>query len=257
VLRRAADWVDLQWSLTTSDLRHVGPRARGRLLDVGCGCRPYEEIFAPHVDEYLGLELEATFSETAAASDLRKPDLYYDGKRIPFEDCSFDTVLSIQVLEHTPEPQQLLDEMARVLRPDGLLILSAPFCFRLHEEPHDYYRFSPHGLRHMCARAGLEVVELHPQGSLWSVLGHKLNSFLAFQVGNIAASAQALGKLTQEATRTASPRWLLLPAIAPMMVLISAEARILDRLLPDNTEALSYLVIARHIPTQPLTGLAS
>jgi hypothetical protein len=80
------------------------------------------------------------------------------------------------------------------------------------------------------------------------VLGHKLNSFLAFQVGDLAAPAQALGKLTQEAKRTAPARSVLVPAILPVMVLISTGARILDRVLPDGTEALSYLVIARHVP---------
>ncbi len=249
--RVAADWVDLQWSLTTSDLRQVGSRARGRMLDVGCGCRPYERIFEPYVSEYVGLELETTFAETMASSGSRQPDVYYDGRRIPFEDSCFDTVLSIQVLEHTPEPQRLLNEMARVLRPDGLLILSAPFSFRLHEEPHDYWRFSPHGLRYMCTKAGLELTELHPQGRLFSVLGHKLNSFLAFQVGSIAELAQALGKLTQESRRTDRARLLLLPAILPAMAAISTAARVLDRIWPDGTEALSYMVLARHVPDAP------
>src|SRR5712692_5772874 len=145
----AANWVDLQWSVTISQLRKVAPRARGTLLDVGCGCKPYMSIFAPYVARYVGLELESTFSGTAAASLSVQPDVYYDGKRIPFDEESFDTVLSIQVLEHTPTPQELLNEMSRVLRRDGVLILSAPFSFRLHEEPHDYFRYSPHGLRVM------------------------------------------------------------------------------------------------------------
>jgi SAM-dependent methyltransferase len=248
LVRGAADWVDLQWSLTVNDLRAAGPRARGRLLDVGCGCLPYEQVFAPYVSEYVGLEVEATFSETAAAFNSRQPHVYYDGERIPFESGTFDTVLSIQVLEHTPDPQHLLGEMARVLRPGGLLILSVPFSFRLHEEPHDFYRFTPHALRHMCAKAGLDSIEVRAQGSLWSVLGHKLNSFLAFRVGDMAAISQALGKLTQEPERPASSRLFLLPAIVPAMVLISAAARVLDRAVPDATEALSYLVIARRKP---------
>ena len=52
--RRAADWVDLQWSLLERSLRAVAPRARGRLLDVGCGEKPYEAWFRPHVDSVLG-----------------------------------------------------------------------------------------------------------------------------------------------------------------------------------------------------------
>ena len=73
--------------------------------------------------------------------------------------------------------------------PGGLLILSAPFSFRLHEEPHDYFRYTPHGLRSMLTGAGLEVEEIRPQGDLWSVVGHKLNSFLAFRVARMGSVA--------------------------------------------------------------------
>ena len=74
-------------------------------------------------------------------------------------------MLSVQVLEHTPHPAALMAEMSRVLAPDGLLILTAPFQFRLHEQPHDYFRYSPHGLRQLCADVGLEVFETFPRAA--------------------------------------------------------------------------------------------
>ena len=154
-IRATSDWVDLQWSLLIRALEAVAPRARGRLLDVGCGDKPYERIFRPYVQEYLGIEHQSTFTATAANMGRSRPDRLYDGDRLPFEDGSFDTVISIQVLEHTPRPRELMAEMARVLRRDGALILAAPFSFRLHEEPHDYFRYSPHGLRELCSEAGL------------------------------------------------------------------------------------------------------
>jgi SAM-dependent methyltransferase len=135
--RAASDWIDLQWSLNDAALRAIAPRARGRLLDVGCGDKPYEGIFRPYVTEYIGVEHEATFAETSADSHAVRPDVLYDGQRLPFEDKSFDTVLNVQVLEHTPHPGALVKEMGRVLKNDGVLILTAPFSFRLHEEPHD------------------------------------------------------------------------------------------------------------------------
>ena len=251
VARGASNWVDLQWSLLIAQLRQVAPRARGKLLDVGCGDKPYEAIFRPFVDSYVGVEHEATFGHTNAANVTNAatmPDFFYDGARLPFEDESFDTVLSIQVLEHTAQPQVLLDEMARVLRRDGILILNAPFCFRLHEEPHDYFRYTPHGLKDMCTRAGLEVTETMAQGSLWSVLGHKLNSFLAFQVADLGSVTQAMGKLKHEGAASKRPRLWSFPFVLPTMACVSAGARVLDRLLPDETEALSYLIIARRLP---------
>jgi SAM-dependent methyltransferase len=249
LLRKAArgttDWIDLRWSAITQHLRRAAPLAHGRLLDVGCGDKPYEAIFKPYVDAYVGVEHEATFAKTSA-SNRGGPDVLYDGKRLPFDDATFDTVLSVEVLEHTPEPQLLIAEMARVLRREGTLILSAPFSFRLHEEPHDYFRYTPYGMREMLARAGLEVVEQWAQGALWSVVAHKLNTYLALRVGRFEALGQALGKVGHEATAGAGARYWAIPLIVPMMTTLSAGARVLDRVIPDAVEAHGYTTIARH-----------
>jgi SAM-dependent methyltransferase len=271
-LRRTSDWVDLQLSLILASLRRIAPRAHGRLLDVGCGDKPYEAIFRPFVTEYVGVEHRETFALTsasgAAASGAatsngaatgdgaaqgdappatarrRGPDVLYSGDRLPFPDRSFDTVLSVQVLEHTPRPAQLVREMSRVLADDGLLILMAPFQFRLHEQPHDYFRYSPHGLRQLCAEAGLTLTHIEQQGSLWSVLGHKLNSYLAFRVALMGGMAQGLGKLGHETASLVRPRYWTLPWVAPSMLGIALGARVLDRLLFDPEESLGYLVVA-------------
>jgi SAM-dependent methyltransferase len=245
VVRKTSDWIDLQWSITIRSLTQVAPEARGRLLDVGCGDKPYEHIFRPFVTEYVGIEHEATFAATSAGSRERKPDVLYDGKRLPFEDRSFDTVLNVQVLEHTPHPAALVCEMARVLADDGLLIVTAPFGFRLHEEPHDYFRYSPHGLRQLCEDAGLEVVRVEQQGSLWSVVGHKINSYLALHVAHLEGLAQTMGKLGHENEASVSPRWWTLPVVGPTMAAVALGARLLDSALHDPQEALGFLVVAR------------
>lgn len=244
VLRRSADWVDLQWSALESSLRALAPRARGRLLDVGCGDKPYEAWFRPYVRSYIGIEHATAFAATAAGV-RGGPDVVYGGGRLPFRDGAFDTVLSVQVLEHTPAPRALVAEMARVLADDGLLILTAPFQFRLHEEPYDYFRYSPHGLRALCEGAGLEVMEVIPQGSLWTVLGQKLNSYLAFRLLRVGQLAQRMGKLGHEAPQGTSTRWWTLPLVGPGIVSIAAGARFLDRLLPEPTESLGFIVVAR------------
>jgi len=246
ILRVASDWVDLQWSLLIRVLEAVAPQSRGRLLDVGCGDKPFEQVFRPYVNEYVGIEHEATFSATAAKLGRARPDYVYDGERIPFEDGSFDTVLSIQVLEHTPRPRQLLAEMARVLKDDGVLILAAPFSFRLHEEPHDYFRYSPNGLRELCRDAGLIIEHVHQVGSLWSLIGHKLNSYLALRVARFGSVAQQLGKLGHEAPGQPRARLWTLPVVVPAIVLISTGARIMDRLFFDRQEALGFVIVARH-----------
>jgi len=245
LMRAASDWVDIQLALIVAALRDVAPQAHGRLLDVGCGNKPYESYFRPHVSEYLGIEHEATFAATAAGSQGTRPDLTYDGTRLPFEDASFDTVLSVQVLEHTPRPRELVREMSRVLKPGGLLILVAPFQFRLHEQPHDYFRYSSHGLRHLCDDAGLDVGEMRALGSLWSVIGHKLNSYLAFRVGRIGGLAQQIGKLGHEQTAAPRPRLWALPFVGASMVAVAGLARVLDPLLAEPDETLTFLALAR------------
>jgi SAM-dependent methyltransferase len=238
-----AHWVDLQWSITVEHLRLVAPQAHGKLLDVGCGQKPYYDIFAPHVSEYVGIEHAPAFAETASSSEgARGPDIIYDGDRMPLGDDSFDTVLCVQVLEHTPKPQVLLNEIARVLRPGGLLIISVPFSFRLHEEPHDYFRYTPHGLRSMLEAAGLEVTSTLQQGGLWRVLGHKVNTFLAFRVGRLQGTAQRLGKLGHEkvAAKDIFPLRALL--VSPWLPVVAGAARVLDRVAPDSTEMLSVFM---------------
>jgi SAM-dependent methyltransferase len=247
LFRRAADWVDLQWSVLEHSLRAVAPRARGRLLDVGCGNKPYEAWFRPFVDAYIGVEHSDTFQHTAAGASAG-PDVVYGGPTLPFRDGAFDTVLSVQVLEHTPRPAALVAEMSRVLAPDGILILTAPFQFRLHEQPHDYFRYSSYGLRQLCDDAGLEIFETIAQGSLWSVIGHKLNSYLALRVARAGHLAQSMGKLGHEAPQGEGVRWWTLPVVGPTVVTIAAGARLLDRWLPDPDETLGFLVLARHRP---------
>jgi SAM-dependent methyltransferase len=243
-IRGASDWVDLQWSVIIQLLEQVAPRAHGRLLDVGCGTKPYEAIFRPHVTEYLGIEHEGTLAATAAALDA-KPDLTYAGDRLPFEDRTFDTVLNVQVLEHTPRPALLINEMSRVLKDDGILILSAPFAFRLHEQPHDYFRYTPHGLGVLLADAGLEIEEVLAHGGLWRVLGHKLNTYLALRVAKVGGLAQAMGKLSHENTTREAPRMWALPFVGAAMAAIAGTARVMDRLAPEPDETLGFVVLAR------------
>ncbi|HEY8087536.1 MAG TPA: class I SAM-dependent methyltransferase [Polyangiaceae bacterium] len=246
-VKRASNWVDLQWSLLVEGLEAVAPMAHGRMLDVGCGDKPYEAFFRPYVTDYVGVEHEATFEQTTA-STRSVADVLYDGHTLPFEDGSFDTVMSIQVLEHTPTPQRLVDEMGRVLADGGTLILTAPFSFRLHEEPHDYFRYSPHGLRVLVEHAGLDVLEVRSQGGLFTVLAHKVNVFLAFRAGRLERVAQGIGKHGHERPSATRPRYWALPAIMPAIVALSAGSRVLDRVLPERTESLGFLVLARKRP---------
>jgi len=246
LVQRAVLWIDLPLSHVLKSLRRIAPRARGRLLDVGCGDKPYASIFAPFVSSYLGVEKRESFEMThTASSGHARPDILYDGWTLPFDDASFETLLCVQVLEHTPDPQRLVSEMARVMTSDGLMILTAPFSFRVHEAPHDYFRYSPYGLRELCKKAGLEVFELEVQGMLWSLLAHKLNTFLTMRVARFGAVAQKIGVLGHEPDVVERPRYWTLPIVAPAIAAIATSGRLLDKLVPDDSETLGYVVLAR------------
>ena len=146
--------------------------------------------------------------------------------------------------------RKLIAEIARVLDKGGTLILAAPFSFRLHEEPHDYFRYTPHGLRQLCSEAGLVIEHVEQVGSLWSLLGHKLNSYLAFHVARIGSAAQQLGKLGYESPRRTRPRLWVLPVVAPAIIVIAAIARAMDWIFFDREEAFGFVVVASHTGTR-------
>jgi len=134
----------------------------GILLDVGCGNRPYQAWFS-NVNTYIGMDITATAHSNV---DVVASSLY-----LPFANQSIDLVICTQVIEHVEEPSQMLLEVNRVLKNDGLLMLSAPMYWRLHEEPYDFYRYTKHGLSYLLKKNGFDLVELIQQGGAWRVVG--------------------------------------------------------------------------------------
>ncbi len=123
----------------------------GRTLDVGCGRKPYRGLF--NVAEYVGLEIDTPENRSSKSADC-----YYNGTRIPFDDSTFDAVVCNQVLEHVYEPKAFLDEVNRVLKPNGKLLLSVPFIWDEHEQPRDYARYSSYGLTSILRERGFRLV---------------------------------------------------------------------------------------------------
>jgi SAM-dependent methyltransferase len=136
-----------------------------KVLDAGAGDAPYRELFA-HAD-YVTTDWQA--SPHAGA---RQADVVASLDRLPLEDAAFEHVVCTQVLEHVPDPRAVLGELARVLAPGGHLWLTAPFVGELHEEPHDYFRFTSHGLRRLVEDAGIDVIEIEPLTGYFTTLAH-------------------------------------------------------------------------------------
>lgn len=107
-----------------------------RVLDVGCGSAPWKSLWTPHTNEYIGMDLKP-----APTVDIVAP-----AEKIPFPDNSFDAVFSVSVLEHVQGQREAVEEILRVLKPGGIAIIGVPFIWPIHGSPHDYWRWTPHGL---------------------------------------------------------------------------------------------------------------
>jgi SAM-dependent methyltransferase len=127
------------------------PHLTGEVLDVGCGRKPYEALVP--ASRYVGIDIDSPITRELGAADY-----FYDGRTLPFPAASFDGVLCSQVLEHVFTPESFLQEIRRVLRPGGRLVLTVPFAWDEHEQPHDFARYSSFGLRALLERNGFEVM---------------------------------------------------------------------------------------------------
>lgn len=143
-----------------TSLRNNAHHISGTVLDFGCGTKPYEEMFA--CDKYIGLDYE---TEVSSRNPNLKADFFYDGKTIPFPDNHFDSVFSSEVLEHVFNPDQILTELHRVMKPGAKMLLSCPFFWPEHEQPYDYARYSSFGLKALMEKNGFEVVNFEKTGN--------------------------------------------------------------------------------------------
>ena len=140
------------------------PGLGGTVLDVGCGAKPYAGLLTG-AGRHLGLDI-------GPWADIRVDP----GQVWPLEDAQIDAVLCTEVIEHVPDLDFVVGEMTRVLRPGGMLVVTAPFVFPLHGLPHDYRRFAPAELERLFAPA-FEVVQSRLLGGVGSAVAGLVNSF--------------------------------------------------------------------------------
>lgn len=136
------------------------PRFHGHVLDVGCGYQPYRTLMESppsRATKYVGVDLADGLYAT-------RPDATWDGRTLPFEDAQFDSALATEVLEHCPDPQGTLNEIARILKPSGFLFFTVPFMWPLHDMPYDEYRYTPSSLTRHLSAAGFTDIEIKATG---------------------------------------------------------------------------------------------
>lgn len=134
-------------------IKQYAPELQGRLMDFGCGSKPYQSLFT-HAEEYTGVDFESQ----GHSHKNESIDVIYDGKRIPFADAYFDAVFCSEVFEHIFNLEEIIPELSRVLKKGGKMLITCPFVWNEHEVPVDYARYTQFALKHMLEKNGFTII---------------------------------------------------------------------------------------------------
>jgi len=140
-------------------IKQLAPELDGRLLDFGCGSKPYESLFT-NATQYIGLDFDSE-GHSHANENI---DVIYDGKKIPFDDEHFDSVFSSEVFEHIFNLEEIIPEIKRVMKKQGKILITCPFVWNEHEVPIDFARYTQFALRHLFEKNGFEVLVTDKSG---------------------------------------------------------------------------------------------
>lgn len=135
------------------------------VLDVGCGIKPYRDLFV--TDNYVGIDIEGG----GHSDEAKIVDTFYNGKQIPFPDGQFNHIVCTQVLEHAEDPQVLVAEFTRVLKPHGRVFISMPFIYPEHEIPYDYRRFTRFEHQRILESNGFSQINIKQTTGFWGTFG--------------------------------------------------------------------------------------
>ncbi|HUU00843.1 MAG TPA: methyltransferase domain-containing protein [Myxococcota bacterium] len=211
------------YSLDRPLMRTIKKYARGNFIDIGCGDMPYRGTIEKQVEQYDSIDRQTRGRLPTYTGDIQDMNMIGDGL--------YDSAVCLSVLEHVPQPSRALAEIHRILKEDGVVILSVPFLARLHEVPDDYYRFTGYGLRFLLEQAGFDVQQLTPLGGVFSFLGHQISTAVLCSVWHLPVIKQiAFGLNLWLCVKTCSglDEWLRTSSILPLGYLCVARKKSID-----------------------------
>ncbi len=217
--------LDLQILTIYRDIKKELPHYRGNVLDVGCGQSPYRFLLHPQVS-YFGIDII-----DAKKFDYINPQIIpFNGEDIPFPEEMFDAFFCTEVFEHVEKYQRLVDEIHRVLKPNGSGIITIPWSARYHYIPWDYFRFTPSSLKNILCKFSSVVIK--PRGTDISVIGSKI--IVLFFRNLLPQNAWKLLFV---------PLWIALSPILLFTVFVSHFALIFN--LGSDEDPLGYTIIVK------------
>ncbi|MBN8865135.1 MAG: methyltransferase domain-containing protein [Sphingobacteriales bacterium] len=159
------------WLIRSRLLKGIRAHAaelHGRLMDFGCGSKPYRSLFT-NISEYIGVDYDSP-GHPHTNEDI---DIYYDGKTLPFPDNHFDSIFTTEVFEHIFNLADILKELNRVLRPGGKILITCPFAICEHEVPNDFARYTSFAMEDMLEKNNFTVTHLGKTGNaietIWQI----------------------------------------------------------------------------------------
>lgn len=141
-----------------------GISAEEIILDAGAGDSPYRKLIR-------GIYHSCDFPQTNPSAESAQHTFLCDLASLPVRDNTYSTVICNQVLEHVRDPQTVIDELFRVLKPRGKLILTAPGCYGEHMIPYNYYNFLQYGLTMLFENTGFKEIRVSALGGVFWVVG--------------------------------------------------------------------------------------
>lgn len=155
------------------DIRPLAKYIKGRVLDVGCGSKPYENIFYM-ASEYIGVD-----TRKSGHNHINEEiDIYYDGKTLPFKNNEFDSVVTFEVLEHVFNPNEFIEEISRVLKNGGFLLLTVPFVWDEHEQPYDFARYTSFGLSYLLKKNHFDIIKYKRTANDIRIIFQLVNAYI-------------------------------------------------------------------------------
>lgn len=200
--RMAYNWV--LYDIGDKWLEEYSKYYKGTLVDLGCGTAPYKDFFLYYSDKYIGVDWTNTLHDSQAdiVSNLNE--------RIELPNNYADTVVSLSVMEHLCEPQIFVNESFRILKDSGVMIVQVPWMWWIHEDPYDFFRYTPYGLKYMFEKAGFKDIHIQPTTGFFTMWFLKMNYFsLRWIQGSILRKSVTKFFLT--------PIWYLAQKLAPKL----------------------------------------